>query len=76
MLMTYSNFMIMDDKGLIGGKQGDIVTLARFYDKDHVLCIDKDNREILLKLTRLKTAWSCIKCHYTYDNRGNCKCLR
>lgn len=70
------NFEIIDGKNLIGAKQGDIVTLKKTIDSEHVMCIDKGNRDVLLKLSRLKYVWCCNRCHYTYDQRGNCKCLR
>lgn len=76
MLETKVHFEIMNDTNLIGARKGDIVTLKEIIDDDHVLCTDKDKRDVLLKLERLHAVWCCNKCHYTYDRRGNCKCLR
>lgn len=70
------HFEIMNDINLIGARKGDIVTLKEVIDDNHVLCTDKDNRDVLLKLERLHAVWCCKHCHYTYDDRGNCKCLR
>lgn len=75
-MSTPIHFEIIDGRNLIGAKKGDIVTLKEVIDDDHALCTDKEQREVLLKLSRLKVAWCCNKCHYTYDDRGNCKCLR
>lgn len=72
----YSNYMVIDDTNLIGDiKQGDIVTEVE-SNSEFGTYLDKNGRELLLKTKRLKPVWSCAKCHYTYDQRGNCKCLR
>ncbi|PEJ92761.1 hypothetical protein [Bacillus wiedmannii] len=76
MMKIYPNYMVIDDTKLIGDiKQGDIVTEVERNDEFGTY-LDKNGRELLLKTKRLKLVWSCAKCRYTYDQRGNCKCLR
>lgn len=75
-MKKFSNYMVIDDTNLIGDiKQGDIVTEVE-RNGEFGVYLDKNGRELLLNAKRLKSVWYCIKCQYTYDQRGNCKCVR